>query len=103
MKQTERQKIAYAIRNGLPQLRSGWGSEFGKSDYICFAIGRGRYDGMPNDAGVIAAQKMIHKRIAPHTVVEDWLAAQGVKRIGIRRLQAYRKAWMLQLIEEFSK
>ena len=103
MKQADRQKIANSIRSALPYLWNGrgiWGNE--KSEYICFAIDR-TYGYYSNDSNTEAAKKVIHQRIAPYGTVEDWLEAQGVKRIGIRRVQAYRKAWMKLLIEEFSK
>jgi hypothetical protein len=103
MKQADRQKIANAIRAGLPYLWNGrgiWGNE--KTEYICFAIDRTWGLGRASNA-VAAAKAVIHQRIAPYSTVEDWLEAQGVKRIGYRKLQAYRKAWMKLLIEEFSK
>jgi len=100
MKQIERQKIAYALRESLPYLWNGrHGAIYGKSEFICFALNRSAWSG----DRVREAQKMIHSRIAPHATVECWLEAQGVKRISQRKLQAYRKAWMIKLIEEFSK
>lgn len=101
MKQVERQKIAYALRESLPYLWNGRREAiYGKSEFICFALNRTAWSGAQR---VREAQKMIHSRIAPHATVECWLEAQGVKRIGQRKLQAYRKAWMIKLIEEFSK
>lgn len=102
MKQIDRQRIANAIRAGLPYLWNGRGIRVNeKTDYICFAIDR-TWGYASAGIAVDAAKKMIHQRIAPYTTVEDWLEAQGVKRITSRKLQAYRKAWMRSLIEEFS-
>ena len=102
MKQIDRQRIANAIRAGLPYLWNGRREGiYGKSEFICFAIDRAW--GYASAGKVVAAAKeMIHQRIAPYDTVEDWLEAQGVKRITSRKLQAYRKAWMRSLIEEFS-
>ena len=109
MKQIDRQRIANAIRAGLPYLWNGrCEGIYGKSEFICFAIdrtwgyaGAGRVVAVADEV-VAAAKEMIHQRIAPYDTVEDWLEAQGVKRITSRKLQAYRKAWMRSLIEEFS-
>jgi hypothetical protein len=100
MKQANRQRIANAIRAGLPYLWNGRILNNNKTSFICFAIDEPH--GYSNDPDAEAAKKVIHKRIAPYTTVEDWLEAQGVKRITNRKLQAYRKAWMRSLIEEFS-
>ena len=103
MKKADRKKIAEAIRAGIPHLWNGRGNmyiPYEKSAYVCFAIDRGV--GIADTRGA-AAQKMIQDRIAPHAVVEDWLEAQGVKNITQRRVQAYRKAWMKSMVEEFSK
>ena len=103
MKQDDRQKIANAIRAGLPYLWNGrgiWGNE--KTVYICFAIDRTWGYDSAGQVWIAAAKAVIHQRIAPYSTVEDWLEAQGVKRITNRKLQAYRKAWMRSLIEEFS-
>lgn len=103
MKQIDRQRIANAIRAGLPYLWNGRGIRGNeKTDYICFAIDR-TWGYASAGKVVAAAKKMIHQRIAPYTTVEDWLEAQGVEDITYRKLQPYRRAWMKLLIEEFSK
>jgi tRNA(Ile)-lysidine synthase TilS/MesJ len=103
MKQANRKKVAAAIQAGIPHLWNGRGKycyTHGKSDFVCYAIehGLGRWN-----SDVEAAKKMIHARIYPYCRVEDWLVSKGVKHIPTRKLQAYRKAWMKQMIEEFSK
>jgi hypothetical protein len=101
MNKAGRKNIAAAIRAGLPHLSNGRGAwARGKSEFICYALERGF--GMWSSS-VKSAQKIIHKRIYPHPTVENWLRAQGAKGITRRKLQAYRKAWMKSLIEEFSK
>lgn len=103
MNKVDRKKIAVAIQGGIPHLWNGRGESYNaaaKSAYVCFAINRAF--GVLNPGGN-AAQKMIHERIAPHGVVEHWLQSQGVKNITKRKLQAYRKAWMKSMVEEFSK
>ena len=103
MNKAERKKIAAAIQAGIPHLsngRSKMGWDSGKSEFICYALER-RF-GMWSSS-INAAQKIIHKRIYPHPTVEDWLRGQGAKGITYRKLQAYRKAWMKSMVEEFSK
>ena len=103
MNKVDRKKIAVAIQAGIPHLWNGRGESYNdatKSSFVCFAIDRAL--GVLNPDGN-AAQKMIHERIAPYSLVEGWLRSQGVKNITKRKIQAYRKAWMKSMVEEFSK
>ena len=102
MAKTTRHQIAAAIQAGIPHLWNGRSNLYlsGKSEFICYALER-RF-GMWSSS-INAAQKIIHKRIYPHPTVEDWLRGQGAKGITYRKLQAYRKAWMKSMVEEFSK
>jgi len=99
MKRVVRQSIAAAIKAGLPYLWNGRGDFYStaKQDFVCFAVRHGSHPASD------AARSMIAERIHPYSTVDDWLEEQGVKNITDRKLQAYRKAWMLSMIEEFSK
>ena len=65
---------------------------------LCVAIRAG------HSPGSCLARAIISERIAPYATVAQWLAAQGRSELTetpeVR--QAYRKAWLEKLIEEFS-
>jgi len=97
-------QIAATLREALPLIRTrrnGPGER-----YICYAINetsqRGGYRSNPSDA-VTAAKAVIESRIAPWHTMEAWLETQGIDAwANFPKLQTYRRAWVKQLIKEFS-
>lgn len=65
---------------------------------LCFAIRADRSPGSP------LARVIVAERIAPYATVAQWLDAQGRSELTEtpEARQAYRKAWLEKLIEEFS-
>ena len=102
MTKAERQGIADALRAALPFLWDGK-SKDSKSLYICHALMNSRH---PFEKSAV---RVIMNRIEAtgHCTnnLYGWLVhAAGIdhKTITFQRLQAYRRAWMLELIKEFS-
>lgn len=114
MSKATNKQIAKTFRKALPFLWDGTraGQGYHQSEYICHAINEG------NDAwwcasadrsfAVEAATQIIEDRLridgGPTKTFGSWLRAKGVKRKVMTDplVQAHRKAWLLQLIEEFS-
>ena len=97
-------QIAATFRKALPHIRtrpSGPGER-----YICYAIEEtSQRDGFrrePSDV-IRAAQAVIQSRIAPWSSMESWLEDRGIDCWpNFTKLQAHRRAWLKQLIKEYS-
>ena len=98
-------QIAATLRKALPHIRAvrnGPGER-----YICYAIEettsqRDGYRCVLSDVHR-AAQAVIQSRIAPSSTMEEWLERRGIDCWpNFPKLQAYRRAWVKQLIKEFS-
>jgi len=104
MTKTERKEIAAVFKRALRTLPDTTTSR-GGSAYICDNIGWG-----PN--GLSAARDIIAERIDHSFSLEGWLKDQSeeiaaqvrddMRNNCGRKLQAYRKAWVRELIKEFS-
>lgn len=103
MNKKERQGIADAFRACLPYLWNGIDVRFGNSSkFICYALERSY------SPGRLMARKVVEKRLENWKVLSDWLRIQiGEDRYQAeaneQRMQAHRKAWVLQLIKEFEQ
>jgi hypothetical protein len=107
MTKTERKEIAAAFKRALSTLPDTIGPQ--ESPYICDQVCSGCYDyfsPVPDRARAIIAERINHcfslsswlkqqsEEIADQ-VRNDQLNNQG------RKMQAYRKAWLRELIKEF--
>lgn len=100
MTRTERQGIADALTACLPYL---WNGFFGctqspRQEFICHALRESGHTDW------LFAKQVIDNRLKGEGSLCDWLLAQGIRQkyITFARIQAHRKAWVKQLIEEFS-
>ena len=101
MKKDKRARIAQTLQSGIPHLWDGRAREGAEvATYVCCAIELADID---YTAGIREAQDMISSRIRPYYTVYSWLESKGVKNITTKKLQAYRKKWMEQMVKEFSK
>jgi hypothetical protein len=98
-------KALAVMGNNRKSIASSGGK---KQRFICHAIAVGQglnwrsFDRL-SGAG-LEAKKVIIKRIYPEYTLENWLNHRGIEHANdLADLQAYRKAWLKQLIEEFSK
>lgn len=94
-------RIAAAFRAALKHLWNGKGTRPShKETFICYAI-----DPSCNyDTTTCAAKNVIIQRLCYHATARDWLRANGVSAedaSNTQKMQAWRKQWLKQLIEEF--
>ncbi len=117
-KYTHKQRLAIsnAYKRALDKLPDAYIAGSLVSRFICDNIGYKSqcmaYGGSGFDAHD-EAKNIIHERIDGHWNVGSWLKAQSkeirreinqdILNNNSRRIQAYRKAWLEQLITEFSK
>lgn len=96
------------LNAALPFLWDGVGDRYGVFDaerarwqekYLCLAILEGKPDDVPNWIRVDLTD-LIDQRLGGSTF-EGWACKQGVDELDTVRIQAGRKAWVLDLIEEF--
>lgn len=108
----QRAAIARALKAAKPLLWDGtgdapdsWSNSNQVRSYICDAIlSAGRIHAITGEEAW-AARELIHERIDRCFSLADWLKTRaGIKASDITppRLQAYRHAWLDQLIAEFS-
>ena len=105
MAKVSNKQIAEAFRNAVPWLRNGVGGLYrgGKHEFMCYAISAGNggaRDSAKVDAAGEAAQKVISKRLGDCATLNCWLFCRGIDW-WLGDIQAYRHAWLQQLIEEF--
>ena len=114
MSKVTNKQIAKAFTKALPFLWDGTpaGAGYHQCEYICHAINEGndawRYASDDRSLAVLAAKQIIEDRLridgGTTKIFDSWLRAKGVKKKVMTDplVQAHRKAWLLQLIEEFS-
>jgi hypothetical protein len=85
------------LKAGLRQLWNGRSSNRGlKEEFICFTLNN-------SDLRRIIESRLLHYGACTYTY-GNWVRyIINVEEIATRKLQAGRKAWMLDLIEEFSE
>jgi hypothetical protein len=98
MKHTKKQRraMADALEAALPYLWDGV-SDGVSEEYICDAVWLTRRSGAPD------VQREITRRLDDAVTVRSWLNCHGHIQTSHRpqEVQAYRRRWMLALIEEF--
>ena len=96
-----RNSIAEAFTACLPHLWNGKSDMrfLEKTAHICFALCRTKHP------AYYLATSVITHRLGNSSTVQHWLFMQGipVEAMTHPRLQAHRKAWVKQLIKEFSQ
>lgn len=109
MNKRDREAIHKAFVRAVPHLASGkLFADFGKMNYICWAIQNGdtmyRRSGLES-RGASLAMHVIHDRIRSEYTLVDWLAMRGISRSELthKRVQIHRHKWLQMLIKEFSK
>ena len=99
MNKKDRAIVRKTLTACLPHLWDGKSGLCNKRTYICFAINDGAKDLNARDI----TRAVIWERIHPYNTVIGWVQNQGIKTGGsARKQQAYRKAWVESMIEEFS-
>lgn len=95
----QRTDIANAFKAAKPFLNDGRGREPTSTNFICNALEESRVEGWKEAKYIVSA------RIHPESTVLNWLEKQigAVEEYsGHPKVQAYRHAWLDQLIEEFT-
>ena len=98
MKHTKKQRLAMAdaLEAALPYLWDGVGNLGGSEHCICDALAE---TGSP---AYRDAQDEIMRRLDSSITVRGWLRERGHTEWGsYHAIQAYRRRWMLSMIEEF--
>jgi hypothetical protein len=97
----ENKQIAECFRAALKLMWDGNGQQKGKDErFICHALYEVAYiQRLPKGAAAIS---IIHARLNGSFTADGWLHRQGVKTFDNSvAIQAWRKQWLEQLIEEF--
>lgn len=106
-----RQRMAKCFKEAAQHLWSGNGAYANTPGhrYICFTFG----STSASAATRRACERLIHKRLGNHASVEEWLEANKCIPRNFNEsdlvgslwpeVQAFRKAWLLNLAEEFSQ
>lgn len=107
-----RQRMAKCFKEAVQHLWSGHGAyaDTPGRRYICFT-----FDSTSASAATRrACERLIHKRLGSCASVEEWLEANHCIPLNFDepgpvggslwpKIQAFRKAWLLKLAEEFSQ
>lgn len=98
---SDNQQIANCFRAALKILWDGkdrWAKD--RERYICHALWEAaKKNNLPGES---MAKDVIYDRLQGSFTVEGWLRKQGVETYdNIVAIQAWRKQWLEQLIEEF--
>jgi hypothetical protein len=96
MKHTKKERLAMAdaLEAALPYLWDGV-SDGESEEYICDAVGQTMH------SSVIDVRREIMRRLDDSITVHGWLIHRGISDFDTAEVQAYRRRWMLALIEEF--
>ena len=102
-------RIFKSVKKVLSKTAGSYESRDGKPMFICIAI---EFFTNAPESSKILAKDVIAGRLDGHSTVESWLAKQldiraidfanQLKKDNGVRVQAYRQAWLDQLIVEFS-
>jgi hypothetical protein len=107
----QRREIAGAFRAAKEHLWNGSGDNDVLPTYICFALARIGSPpncwalGMRGTPAVRAATEIVMSRIAPETVLSDWVlnnVRPHKSELTRANMQQYRRRWLDALAEEFS-
>lgn len=96
---------ATLLKDSLEFLWDGVSARYGKECYICFALIYGAHSPNEDRSGLLSLQREIAERLtvegAKISMLQGWCSVVHKKQCSITELQASRRAWMLDMIEEF--
>jgi hypothetical protein len=103
------QQIVDALKASLEFLSPIRFGSKGKPEYICWALSLAESRGRITPQVCRHVQGIICERISPEASLKKWLyfqhgiPADALNRNNGRDMQEHRRAWVNQLIEEFSR
>lgn len=96
---------ATLLHDSLEHLWDGVSTGYGKERFICFALINGAYSPNEDRSVLFSLQREIAERLTVEgeefSTLSVWCDVVHKKVLTTTELQALRRAWMLDMIEEF--